>query len=47
MSKKTKQTQILKICQNKNRNIIPSVVQQIFSYLSKPNKSKQLVSKIF
>lgn len=37
----------MKITQNRNRNIIPSVVQQIFSYLSKPNKSKTIASKVF
>ena len=35
------------ICHNKNRNIIPSVVQQIFSYLSKPTKSKATALRIF
>ena len=41
------QNKILKITQNRNRNIIPSVVQQIFSYLSKPNKSKDTVLRVF
>ena len=34
-------------CQNKNRNIIPNIIQQIFSFLSKPTKSKPICQRIF
>lgn len=33
--------------QNQNRNIIPNIIQQIFSYLSKAKKSRNMCERVF
>ena len=43
----SKKTKCKRGPQNKNRNITPSLVQQIFSFLSKPNKSMAVCQRVF